>query len=430
MPTIIGKRVHTAKYNYGWTIVGLAFCSLAFWFGIRTSFSVFYVAFCTEFPWQPSTIAGAQSVALISAMVSAPLFGALIDHFGYRKVILTGIVITAVGLGLSATVSSIFDLYVYYGIITGSSVMSVSIVTYSIVISKWFREKRGFASGIAVSGMGLGMLVFVPLVQHCISTCGWQGAFWGLSLICGFFLFPATFFLLRERNEYDSIRISDSQVGRNEDKSIFIEESSHISDLSLSKTVTMKAFWYFLSFAFFASIGVYIILVHNVKCLVDRGMDAMVAAALFAMVGAISSAFRIIWGFISDRIGREMAYSIGSISACIGIAFLLLYNIFGLIVFVIIYVILFSIGWGVTAPSIMSSSADIFDGKQYGFIFGIVQSVINLAAAIGSFMGGYLYEKFQSYSAAFSMSIITLILSCLFIWKAAPRKISSIENNM
>ena len=191
----------------------------------------------------------------------------------------------------------------------------------------------------------------------------------------------------------------------------------------------MKTFWYFISFAFFASIGVYIILVHNVKCLVDRGMDAMIAAAVFALVGAISSVFRIIWGLISDRIGREMAYSIGSISACIGIAFLLLYNIFGIIVFVIIYVIFFGIGWGVTAPSIMSSSADIFDGKQYGFIFGVVQSVINLAAAIGSFLGGYLYENYQSYTAAFFLSIITLLLSCFYIWKAAPRKISLLENN-
>ena len=85
-------------------------------------------------------------------------------------------------------------------------------------------------------------------------------------------------------------------------------------------------------------------------------------------------------------------------------------------------IILFGIGWGVTAPSIMASSADIFDGRHYGFIFGLVQGVINLAGALGAWLGGVIYENHHSYNAAFFLAMFAFAVSCLFIWKAAPRR--------
>ena len=175
-------------------------------------------------------------------------------------------------------------------------------------------------------------------------------------------------------------------------------------------------------FAFFASVGVYIILVHSVIFLVDRGTDAMLAAMVLAVVGAISSAFRILWGWLSDKIGREPAYFLGIFSACLGIGGLLLRDMTGSAVFTYGFALFFGIGWGVTAPSIMASSADIFHGRQYGFIFGLVQAVINLAGALGAWLGSAVYENYQGYAPAFWLAIVALGLSCVFIWKAAPRK--------
>ena len=65
---------------------------------------------------------------------------------------------------------------------------------------------------------------------------------------------------------------------------------------------------------------------------------------------------------------------------------------------------------------------DIFDGRRYGFIFGLVQAVINLAGAVGAWLGGALFERYQSYDTAFLLSVAAWVLSCLFIWMAAPRK--------
>ncbi|MBW2311512.1 MAG: hypothetical protein JRF35_10625 [Deltaproteobacteria bacterium] len=75
---------------YGWIIVAVALISMVFWFGIRTSFSVFYVALLEDFAWSRAGSAGIQSMALITYTVLSPIVGGLIDRFGPRSVICPG----------------------------------------------------------------------------------------------------------------------------------------------------------------------------------------------------------------------------------------------------------------------------------------------------------------------------------------------------
>jgi MFS family permease len=410
-------------------IVGLAFCSLAFWFGIRTSFSVFYVTLSATFPWPPGALAGAQSMALIAAMMAAPAIGALLDRFGPRKVILPGVLLLTMGLALCAATHSLFDFYIYYGLVVGTAVTAIGVVSYSVVLRHWFTEKRGFASGIAVSGMGVGVLVLSPLVQHSITLWGWRHAFLLLSALCGLFLFPATFLLLRPRHGAETGQPASETGQTRQGKAGRPGHFSHLAALRRTLALTMRQdfFRHFMLFAFLASVGVYIILVHSVKFLVDQGTSEMAAAMVLALVGAISSCFRIIWGWLSDRIGRELTYSIGSFIMCLGIGCLLLRESTGWAGHAFIFALLFGMGWGATAPSVMASSADIFNGESYGFIFGLIQSVINLGGAAGAWFGGVCFGHYHRYHGAFLLAIVAIACSCLFIWKAAPRKRLSAE---
>jgi sugar phosphate permease len=77
--------VNSHHFYYGWIIVAVASVSMAFWLGIRSSFSVFYVALLEEFPWNRGESAGVQSMALITYTILAPLVGGLIDRFAPRK---------------------------------------------------------------------------------------------------------------------------------------------------------------------------------------------------------------------------------------------------------------------------------------------------------------------------------------------------------
>ena len=150
---------------------------MAFWFGIRSSFSVYYVALLDEFGWSRGSSAGVQSMAMITYTIMAPLVGGLIDRFGPRRVIVPGILILAVGLMLCSRIEILSQFYIFYGVVMGTGIASIGIVSYSAILAHWFEKKRGLASGIAVSGMGLGTFLLVPMSQSFISMWGWRTTF-------------------------------------------------------------------------------------------------------------------------------------------------------------------------------------------------------------------------------------------------------------
>jgi MFS family permease len=122
------KRSTLLPYRgfYGWIIVMVAFVSMAFWIGIRTSFSVFYVALLEEFAWNRGDSAGVQSLALIICAVSAPLVGGLIDRFGPRRVVVPGILVLIFCLVMCATIKMHPQCYIFYGILMGSGITCIA----------------------------------------------------------------------------------------------------------------------------------------------------------------------------------------------------------------------------------------------------------------------------------------------------------------
>jgi len=410
---------------YGWIIVAVALISMAFWFGIRSSFSVFYVALLEEFPWSRGETAGVQSMALITYTILAPLVGGLIDRFGPRRIIGPGIVISAIGLALCASAKTLLQFYLLYGLLMTAGVTCIGIVCYTAIMGHWFQKKRGLASGIAVSGMGLGTFILVPLSQHLIALWGWRFTFVALGWLVLIILFPLNvIFLIHKPEELglmpDGLK-ETAEPGRREGEEI--ESSWAATDWSLKKAVGTKNFWALVTFPFLAVIGIYVVLVHHVRFLVDLGIDKMTAAFIFALAGVISSFFRIFWGWLSDRIGREKTYTMGMICICIGVASLLLLDGLRAEPLVYFFFIFFGIGWGVTAPMFMSVAADLFKGRMFGLIYGIVEGCIGIGGAFGAWVAGYLFDITQSYQWAFALAMIAFILSSLFIWLAAPRKV-------
>ena len=409
---------------YGWMIVFVGLVSMAFWFGIRTTFSVFYVALLERFPWSRGESAGVQSMALITYTLLAPLVGGLIDRFGPRRVIIPGILILATGLVLCAKIDTLLQFYLLYGVIVSAGTTCIGIVSYSAVLAHWFDAKRGLASGIAVSGMGLGTFVLVPLSQYFISLWGWRVTFIVLGTISLAALLPLNALFLRHKPQELGFHPDGLNLGHGQGlQSSGITQSSEAKkDRGLREIMKTGPFWALFVFPSLAVAGLYIVLVHNVRFLVDQGMDPMRAALIFAITGVVSSVFRIFWGWLSDRIGRETTYTLGMLSICMGVASLLLMDVTGSAGFVYTFAAFFGIGWGVTAPMFMSAAADLFKGRVFGLIYGIVEGAIGIGGAFGSWVAGAVFDRTQSYQWAFFLALVVFALSGVFMWLAAPRK--------
>jgi CheY-like chemotaxis protein len=157
--------------------------SMAFWFGIRTTFSVFFVALIDHFHWSRAEAASAQSIAMFVYMIMAPIIGTLVDRIGPRKVILPGIILTGLGFLLCTQIKTILQFYLFFGIIVGTGVTCLSIAPFTVILAHWFERKRGTANGLSGVGIGLGIFILVPLIQYLISFRGWQFAFFIFSLL-------------------------------------------------------------------------------------------------------------------------------------------------------------------------------------------------------------------------------------------------------
>jgi MFS family permease len=432
------KHIETKSSGiyYGWIIVAVGLVSMAFWYGVRSSFSIFYVALLEDFPWSRGESAGVQSMALLTYTIMAPLVGGLIDRFGPRRVIVPGILILSTGLILCGSIESLTQFYLYYSVIAGIGVSCIAIVSYSAILAHWFEIKRGLASGIAVSGMGLGTFVMVPLSQYFISLWGFQSSFVLLGILVLIVLLPLNGIFLRHKPQELGLYpdgldgpTSSPNGGRRPPSSLPGKERTEnpvemaTDDWTLRRAIGTLRFWALVLFPFFAFIGLFIVHVHNVKFLVDQGIDKMTAAYIYAMVGLVSSVFRIFWGWLSDRIWREITYSLGILCLCLGIGSLLLMEITGQKALSYPFFIFFGMGWGVTAPLFMSIAADLFQGKGFGLIYGIVEGGIGVAGAIGAWSAGFIFDRTQSYLWAFLLGIIVVLISGLLSWVAAPRRV-------
>jgi len=407
------------RFYYGWVIVGLAMISMAFWYAFRTTFSIFFVALIDHFRWSRADTAGAQSIGMLVYMVMAPVVGYLVDRIGPRKVILPGIFLMGLGLLLCTQVKSLIHFYVFFGVIAGVGVTCLSISPFTTILSHWFEKKRGVANGLASVGMGFGPLIFVPLFQYLITIRGWPFAFLIFSLLVFAIPFPLIGIFLRHKPQGMGLSV-DGNDSAFSSTAQYSKENNE--DQKVKELMKNTRFWFLFLFPALMVFGVYIVIVHHVKYLVDLGVDRIWAASLFAVTGALSVGFRIFWGWLSDRIGRTMTLTLGGFSFCLGILSLILFQKIPSPFFLSLFSFFFGAGWGSMAPMFMSIAGDLYKGRHFGLIYGMLEGMIGMGAAAGSWLAGYLFDQTQSYLGAFSLAILSCAISVLLAWHVAPRK--------
>jgi MFS family permease len=404
---------------YGWVIVGLSMVAMAFWYGFRTTFSIFFVALIDRFGWSRADTAGAQSIGMLIYMAMAPIIGHLVDRVGPRKVILPGIFLMGLGLLLCTQIKSLLHLYLYFGVIAGIGVTCLSISPFTAILSHWFEKKRGMANGLASVGIGLGPLLFVPFFQYLINVEGWSFAFLIFSLLVFTVPFPLIGLFIRHKPEDMGLSVDGDPPAS---VSVTGEARRRQDGEKVKDLIKTLKFWSFLIYPSLSIFGVYIIIVHHVKYLIDLGVDRFWAASVFAAVGALSAGFRFFWGWFSDRAGREITYTLGGICFAFGILSLILYQPLPFNIFLYLFALLFGIGWGSTAPIFMSIAGDLYKGRQFGLIYGMLEGMIGIGAAAGSWIAGYLFDQTQTYLWAFLLAILSCMVSVLLVWHVRPRQ--------
>jgi MFS family permease len=404
-----------ANFFYGYVILALCFLNMIFQRGVIGAFGVFYVALLEEFQWTHSSVATIASVnALVYALV-CPLVGWSFDRFGSRILMPLGALLIGIGLILSGLSHSIWELYFSYGVLAGIGQAGLGFVTQSALISHWFVQRRATAVGIAAMGMGLGVLIIVPLAQILIDQMGWRMAFMALAGLGLCVVVPANAIFQRRDPE---------DVGQNPDgaPSVQIHETGPKRAIDPThRQWTMGSV--FCSFPYWAltinhlglGFGNAMFYTHVVAYLVHQGFDKLLSATIVGLIGLTRFGGTVLWGFVSDRIGRSKAYAVAIAINTVGLLCLLAISSDSPYVLAYAFAILFGIGHSASNPTSAAAVADIFSGSRIGTIFGFLEISFGLGMALGAWLGGYVYDITGSYRWAFIVGLLSFVTSYLAI---------------
>ena len=422
---------------YGWIIVAISFITLTIAYSTRYSFSVFYVAILDEYGWTRAQTALTFSINMIIYAALSPVAGALLDRFGPRKVFPVAGAIMGLGMFLMSQVSAVWQLYLFFAIVAAGMVL-LGYIPHACFIPEWFSLKLGTAIGIAVAGMALANVSSVP-VQYLIDNVGWRKTYLFLAVVIAGIIIPITALFQRHRARdmglpldgvtSDEEKRGATEVGQGQEDPRILNRAWASIDWTLARAVKTKPFWFFFAQTFLQSIMVNIITVHSVAYIVDTGYTKMLAASVFALLGALAMV-SFIGGIISDRIGREWAYTFGAIGVWTGIIILLLVRDTSSLWMLYLFAVLYGAGFGIDRPMLMSSQADVFKGRQLGRIMGFINLGYGIGGALGPWLAGYIFDVTGSYVVPYSIAILCSVVACGFLWLAAPRKIRAVGGKL
>ncbi len=419
---------HSAFF-YGWVIAGLALLCAVVIYGLRYSFSVFYVAILNEFGWSRASTSIIFSVHMLIYGIAAPIAGIMVDRFGAKKVLAIGLLLLAVGFGASSLGQSAWHFYLLYGTIMAFGASIAGFTSLSTLLAGWFVKRRGTAYGIY--GMGFGLCFLIPtLAEFLIITVGWRWAFAILGAIPAVIVVPLVILFMKSRPQDmgllpDGATSADdpTPAARADAEALIVDKQWAATEWTLLSALKTWRLWLLFGAEFLVwGIGYSMMGNHQVAFFVDVGYSGMFAASLVGLFG-ISYATGNVFGLISDRLGREVTYTLGTLIALFALGMLLIQSYSNNPALPYMYAVGYGIGGGLITPSITAAAADLFHGRNFGAIFGFMTAGFGVGGFIGAWLGGYIHDVTGRYFWAFAIVMVAYAGSCLLMWLAAPRKV-------
>jgi MFS family permease len=399
----------------------------------RTAFSLLFPPILDEFGWDRAVIAGAFSFGFLVSAILSPLLGRMMDSHGPRPVSLLGVAATAGGLLLATQASEPWHVYATLGVLVGAGSVCLGYSCQALFLPAWFVRRRGLAMSVAFSGVGVGSILLLPLLQEAIERSGWRAACTALGLFALVVLTPLVLLLRRRPEDIglqpdgDAAPLPGAAPAR---KANVVDAAWTAIDWTLSRALRTARFWW-LALGFFCGLFAwYMVQVHQTKYLVESGFSATQAALALGVVSLAGVPGQIALGQLSDRVGREWVWGIGNMGFVVTYVVLLaLENNPSPVLLWTMVLVQGVLGYGVTSV-FGAIPAEIFEGRHYGSIFGALMFMAISGGAAGPWVAGMIHDATGSYALAWWIAIAVSVLSIVAIWRAAPGKVRAVAGRV
>ena len=414
-------RLRKPPLYYGWTVVAIGFMTMMLTMGIFFSSGVLFAAIIADLGWSRASASLPFSVALISYAGTAWLAGRLFDRYGPRRLFPLGAICLGVGLIVSAQMHAPWQLCLSWGVLVAQGYNLAGFAPHLALAALWFTRRRGVATGMILSGASVGGVVIVPTAQYLVDAYGWRVAYTLLGIVAMLCLVPLN--ALWQHHKPADLGLHPDGAAAPSPRLHPSTAASAAGPWTLRRAMGTRHFW--LLFVLVCCLGwaSNITSVHQIAHMISNGVPSLLAASIIGLLSLLRAASSTIGGGLSDRFGREVIFTVGTLLCCLGLGLLAQLRSPASIWLLYAYALTFGVGNGVFASAYAGATADLFFGPYLGTILGLLELGWGLGGFAGSWFGGYWYDRWGSYHGVFALTIGISLLSCVAMWLAAPRRL-------
>ena len=398
--------------HYGWVVIATMFFSSLVMAGAVGLPGAFIIPLSKEFGWDSAQISSALAVRFFLFGLMGPFSAALIERYGVRRIVFAAQSLVLVGLIASLTMTSVWQLVIYWGILIGIGTGLTALVLGAIVSTRWFTERRGLVVGMLTAAVATGQLVFLPLATWLLEQYSWRVAL--APSLAAIALAGLAIYLLIVDRPSDVGLAPYGETGGPQPAPAAPAVGNPVSRAfaTLAEASRVPSFWILAASFFICGLSTNgLIQTHFIPMCVDYGMTAVAGAAALAMMGIFDFFGTIGSGYLSDRIdSRKLLFWYYGLR---GLSLLWLpsstFTIYGLSIFAVFY----GLDWIATVPPTVKLTGQTFGREKAGLVFGWIFASHQAGAAAAAFGGGLSKTWLLTYAPAFYVAGAACLLAAV-----------------
>lgn len=270
---------------------------VVYW-GTFYTFGIFFKPLSGDFEWTRAMTAAAFTINGILFGVIDIAVGKLNDRFGPRVVVTASALFLGLGYILMSQIDAIWQFYLFYGVIVAIG-MGGSYIPLVSTVARWFVKRRGLMTGIVVSGIGIGTMLIPPIAAQLIKNSDWSTSYLIVGSIALVFITLAAQFLRRDPAQ-------KGQMPYGADKLKMDSLETGAGGYSLSQAIRTREFWILCALFFIFLFCINTIMVHIAVHATDLKYSETEAASIVAAIGGVSILGRLAFGILADRLGTKL----------------------------------------------------------------------------------------------------------------------------
>ena len=389
-------------------VVILAFVMNVLSRGIGETFAVFLLPIESEMAWTRTTLAGIYAIYMGTHGLAAVVIGWFVDRVGPRAVYTSGLLIYGIAFLLAQFGTEPWHFYVTTGVMAGIAMTAIGMTTATVLVTRWYQGPRASqlspVIGIVYSGLGAGVILWVPITNQFIEILGWRETYRVLGLIlCA--VAVIVFALPWKKLQFEPPPHSDAGMFLHGPK-----------DGHLRAALITKVFWLLFMIMFITAVAMYLIGPQLVAYLVSIGFDSTVASLAFSINGFLTVFGIAGTGWLATHFGMKRVATVSYAMSITAFLFLISLSMNPVMILLVLAILPLGLSQGARGPIVSVLVSRAFSGQGLGAVYGAMTMGVGLGGMSGTLLSGVFYDMTGGYILSYCVSVVCALTGVGLFW--------------